>query len=81
MEAPTQPGRYRAAGKTAAISAAIFLVSLGLCGISVHAYAVDYVTILGLFSLFGMIGGALGLLGAAVSAIFVFFTSDPKEKP
>ncbi len=67
MESEQLPSKYGAVGKFAAVSAAVLLVSVGLCGISIQAPREDYVSILGLFSLFGMIVGAGGLIGAIVN--------------
>ncbi len=80
MEPDPQPGRYNGVGKAAAVSAVIFIVSLGLCGISLRAPN-HYNGGLAVFSLLGMGAGVLGLLGSLLAAILVFFTSDPKEKP
>ena len=63
-------GKWTGVGRVAVICAVTFLVSAGLCGISLHVEkGEEFGGSLGAFSLLGMVVGAVGLIGAALYAV------------
>lgn len=80
MESDKLSSKYGGIGKFAAVSAAVLLVSAGLCGISNRTPRDDYVSILGLFSLLGMIVGALGVIGAIVNVLLTALIGPFEKK-
>lgn len=66
---PSEPTRGTSSAKLAAISAATFIISLGICGYSLHT-GPEFGGMPGFLSLLGMLVSLAVLLAVGLTAVF-----------
>lgn len=66
---PSDPKRGASLARLVAIFAATFVVSIGICGFSMHIARRDYPNTLGFLSLIGMLGSLVALIVIGLMAV------------